>query len=143
MPELKVERSVELAAPAEVVWDAITDADRLSDWFGGRVALDPVPGGAGRFEDEDGEVRTARVDTVEPGRRLTFRWWGDADDSPITSVSFELVEVPEGTRVVVTETALLVPDGPKAQAGLMDRLDRRWAETLVRLEAWTAALTCV
>jgi uncharacterized protein YndB with AHSA1/START domain len=152
MSEVKVERAVEIDAPSDVVWDALTDPDQLSGWFGGRVALDAVPGGAGRFEDEDGEIRRARVDDVEPCRRLSFRWWAeDDDDGPITTVTFELIESAVGTRVVVTEEALLVgrmeasasAGAGSAASALLARLDRRWADVLERLGHWTSALVCV
>jgi uncharacterized protein YndB with AHSA1/START domain len=116
-----VERSVDLDAPADVVWGALTDDAALSDWFGGDVTLDPVPGGEGRFADGDGPVRRARVDEVEPGRRLSWRWWTDDDDGPITSVTFELTEVDAGvTRLVVTERPLLV-GVPRASADVVGR----------------------
>jgi uncharacterized protein YndB with AHSA1/START domain len=104
-----VERSVELAAPVDVVWSALTEDDALSSWFGGRVTLDPVPGGAGTFVSDDGATRRARVDEVEDGRRLAWRWWVDGDDDgPITSVTFELTDLGEVTRLVVTERPLLL-----------------------------------
>jgi uncharacterized protein YndB with AHSA1/START domain len=133
-----VERSVDLDAPVEDVWSAITDEDAISEWFGGPATLDPVPGGAGRFES-DGEVRHARVDDVEPGRRLSWRWWTDDDDGPITAVTFELTSLPIGTRLVVTEQTLL-PGVPRASAcaigaglrGLQPYLQLRLARGLAR-----------
>ena len=104
-----VERTVELDAPTDVVWAALTEDELLSDWFGGPASLDPVPGGSGRFETDDGTVRRARVDEVDPGRRLSWRWWTDGDDDgPITAVTFELIEGSTGTRLVVTERPLLL-----------------------------------
>lgn len=108
-PEAVVERHVDLDAPADEVWDALTDDDALSRWFGGTVTLDPSPGGEGRFEEPDGTVRRARVDEAEPGRRLALRWWPeDDDDGPISTVAFELTPRPGGTRLVVVERPLLL-----------------------------------
>jgi uncharacterized protein YndB with AHSA1/START domain len=118
--ETMVERAVELDAPADVVWSALTDDDAISDWYGGRATLDPVPGGSGRFETDGGEVRRARVDEVEPGRRLSWRWWIDGDDEAITAVTFELIEVPAGTRLVVA-AALLLGAGVGRRAGSLPR----------------------
>jgi uncharacterized protein YndB with AHSA1/START domain len=116
--ETMVERSVDLDAPVEDVWSAITDEHAISEWFGGPATLDPVPGGAGRFES-DGEVRHARVHDVDPGRRLSWRWWTDGDDDgPITAVTFELTPLPVGTRLVVTEQTLL-PGVPRASASVL------------------------
>ena len=136
--DVLVERTVDLDAPADAVWTALTDGAALSEWFGGPVTLDPVPGGAGRFDDGGGEVRQARVDEVDTGRKLSFRWWPeDDDDGPITTVTFELTQLGATTRLVVTERALLV--GP-ARAQLSAALDRRWAGALATLAIVAASV---
>jgi uncharacterized protein YndB with AHSA1/START domain len=138
--DVLVERTVELDAPTAAVWTALTDDRALSEWFGGPVTLEPVPGGAGRFDDGGGEVREARVDEVDTGRKLSFRWWPEDDaNGPITTVTFELTEVGGVTRLVVTERALLV--GP-ARAQLSAALDRRWTRALGALALVTASLVC-
>lgn len=135
MPATEVERTIDLDAPADTVWSALTEDDALSQWFGGPVELDAVPGGGGRFEGDGGEVRRALVEEVEAERRLSFRWWAeDDDDGPISTVTFELTEVAGATRLVVTERALLVGRGVRASASLgvalhagCDRLQARFA----------------
>jgi uncharacterized protein YndB with AHSA1/START domain len=110
MDDVQVERTVDLDAPVDEVWSALTEDDALSDWFEADVTLEVVPGGGGRFEHPDGEVRRALVEEVDPGRRLSFRWWTDGDDDgPISSVTFELTEAGDRTHLVVTERALLLP----------------------------------
>jgi uncharacterized protein YndB with AHSA1/START domain len=110
---VQVTREVVMPATTEEVWEALTDPAELAEWFANEVELEPEPGGEGVFRWETGEVRRARVDEVEVGRRLAFRW--SAEDSPEeeTEVAFTLEEVPEGTRVTVTESA----PGPQACAG--------------------------
>jgi uncharacterized protein YndB with AHSA1/START domain len=116
-----VEREVELDAPADVVWAALTEDDSMSAWFGGRVTLDAVPGGEGRFDLDDGAARRGRVDEVEPGRRLSWRWWEEGDDDgPITTVTFELTELGARTRLVVTERPLLT-GAQRASADVIGR----------------------
>src|SRR5688572_22431511 len=63
---MQVEREVVLPVPADVVWQAITDGEELSGWFGADVELDPRPGGAARFVGDEGDVRRAVVERVEP-----------------------------------------------------------------------------
>lgn len=92
------------AAPAEV-WEALTDPGRLEEWFANDVELDPEPGGEGVFRWEDGEIRRARVEEVEFERRFSFRWSDEEAPHEETHVAFTLEEVPEGTRVTVTESA--------------------------------------
>jgi uncharacterized protein YndB with AHSA1/START domain len=135
-PDAAVERSVDVDAPADVVWSALTDDGAISAWFGGDVTLDAVPGGEGRFDGGDGDVRRARVDEVEPQRRLSWRWWPEGDDDgPITSVTFELVEHGAGTRLVVTERPLLLGARASARSALPGRLPRLQARCALLVRA--------
>src|SRR4051812_42490303 len=69
-PMPTVEREIELDAPTDVVWRALTDADELSDWFGADVAGDLVADGAAAIGD-----RLALLTDADPdGGRLGFRW---------------------------------------------------------------------
>jgi uncharacterized protein YndB with AHSA1/START domain len=94
---VEVTREVVLPAEPDEVWEALTEPERLEEWFANDVELDPVPGGTGVFRWDDGEERHARVEEAVPGRRFAFTW----DDS---RVEIELEPVEAGTRVVVTET---------------------------------------
>src|SRR5215213_6731409 len=75
--DVEVTREVVLEAPLEEVWDALTDPDRLEEWF-----------------SADGEERELVIEEVETKRRVAYTW----DDG---SVAIELEEVERGTRVVV------------------------------------------
>ncbi len=39
---------VEIDAPRDRVWQALTEEERIAEWWGGYVSLDPRPGGASR-----------------------------------------------------------------------------------------------
>jgi uncharacterized protein YndB with AHSA1/START domain len=124
-----VRREVVLPAAPDEVWEAITSPDALREWFGADVAWELAPGGTGRFEDDDGSAREARVAAVEPGRRLGFRWWPEGQEDEASDVDFELTEQEEGTRLVVTETPV-VRETCSCQRGWTDwdtRLFRAWA----------------
>jgi uncharacterized protein YndB with AHSA1/START domain len=90
-------REVVVPAERDEVWSALTEPERLEEWFANDVELELEPGGEGVFRWDDGEERHARVEEVEPGRRFAFTW----DES---HVAIELDDVGGGTRVVVTET---------------------------------------
>jgi uncharacterized protein YndB with AHSA1/START domain len=77
---MEVTREVVLDAPAEEVWEALTDPERLEEWF-----------------TEDGEERELAVEEVEIGRRVAYTWEEGR-------VAIELEEIGAGTRVLVTET---------------------------------------
>src|SRR5947199_8982632 len=97
--ELRVERDVVFPAEPDEVWEALTDPERLEEWFATEVELDAQPGGEGVFRWADGEERRAVVRVAEPGERLVLDW----DDEG--AVVLELEEVEGGTRVHVVESA--------------------------------------
>jgi uncharacterized protein YndB with AHSA1/START domain len=99
---MEVVREVVFDAPPDQVWDALTDPERLEEWFANDVEFDLDRGGVFRWGD--GEVRHAVVEEVEPERRLAIRWWNPSAPEE-SEVIFTLDETEEGTRLVVTETA--------------------------------------
>ncbi len=96
---MDVQREIVVPAPVEEVWSALTEPERLEEWFANDVELDLEPGGVGTFRWDDGDERHAVVEEVVPERRFAFTW----DDE--SRVEIELAEVETGTRVLVTETA--------------------------------------
>ena len=97
-----VRREIVLPSPREEVWEALTEPERLEEWFANDVELDPRPGGEGVFRWDDGSERRALVEVVEEPSRFAFEW-REGDDA--SSVDFTLEEVPEGTRLTVVESA--------------------------------------
>jgi uncharacterized protein YndB with AHSA1/START domain len=97
--ELHIERDVVFPAPPDEVWEALTEPERLEEWFATEAELDPTPGGAGVFRWDDGEERRATVREAVPEERLVLDW----DDGG--EVVLELEEVEGGTRLHVVETA--------------------------------------
>jgi len=94
---VQIEREIVFhASPAEV-WEALTDPERLEEWFASEAELDARPGGAGVFRWGDGEERRAVVREAEPEERLVLDWEDEGQ------VVVELEEVDGGTRVRVVE----------------------------------------
>jgi uncharacterized protein YndB with AHSA1/START domain len=108
----KIERTASLPATREEVWAALTQPERLSDWFGSDVVeLDVRPGGRLVFRDGDGIVRRALVEIVEPPALLSFRWLameegadGRTRPAPAATVELRLTETSDGTDLTVVET---------------------------------------
>jgi uncharacterized protein YndB with AHSA1/START domain len=96
---VQIERDIVLPASTEEVWEALTEPERLEEWFATEVELDAQPGGEGIFRWGDGEERRATVREAEPGERLVLDWDDEGE------VVLELQEVEGGTRVHVVETA--------------------------------------
>ena len=94
-----IRKEIVLPAPREEVWAALTDPERLADWFANEVALHLRPGGGAHFRWGNGEERHATVTEVEPEERLAFEW---ADEG---EVEFTLEDDADGTRLTVVETA--------------------------------------
>ncbi len=52
-----IRREIVLPAPREDVWEALTEPERLADWFANDVDLDLRPGGGASFRWSNGETR--------------------------------------------------------------------------------------
>ncbi len=94
-----IRREIVLPAPREEVWEALTEPERLADWFANDVDLDLRPGGGASFRWSNGEERTATVTEVDPERRLAFEWDDEGE------VAFTLADDADGTRLTVVETS--------------------------------------
>ena len=94
-----IRREILLDAPREEVWEALTDPERLEDWFANDVDLDLRPCGGASFRWANGEERHAVVREVEPGERLAFDWEDEGE------VEFTLADDADGTLLTVVETS--------------------------------------
>ena len=127
MEEVSITRAVELDAPAEDVWRALTDPQLLGNWLEGDVELDVRPGGEGTIVEADGAVRRAVVEHVDYLRRLSLRWWpSNGADGPASQVRLELEPTAVGTRLVVTETVLGAAPGAASPVASASAVDARW-----------------
>jgi uncharacterized protein YndB with AHSA1/START domain len=96
---VQVEREIVFPVEPDEVWEALTDPERLEEWFANDVELDPREGGEGIFRWDNGEERRATVREAVPGEKLVLDW----DDEG--AVEFDLEPVPDGTRLTVRETS--------------------------------------
>ena len=103
----RIERKLELPAPSEEVWEALTDPERLAGWLADEVSFELRPGGDASFRDGE-TLRRGWVEEVSPpespdgGGRLAF-WWA-SDGEPATRVELTLEPAAGGTRLRVVET---------------------------------------
>ena len=68
-----IRKEIVLPAARDEVWEALTDPERLEDWFANDVELDLRPGGGASFRWSNGEERHATVTEVEPGAAARVR----------------------------------------------------------------------
>jgi uncharacterized protein YndB with AHSA1/START domain len=109
----RIEKTVILRAPRSKVWRALTDSAQFGQWFGAKVDQPFTPGrrirGPVTIPEYTHLTFEVDVERMEPERLFSWRWQpgGDPDidpAEPTTLVVFQLEEVPEGTRLTVTET---------------------------------------
>ena len=96
---MEVEREIVVPETPDEVWAALTEPERLEEWFASEVELDARPGGEGLFRWGDGDERHAVVREFEETERLVLDW----DDGG--SVVLELEPDAAGTRVRVVESS--------------------------------------
>ena len=124
----RIEESIDLRAPLDRVWRAISDHREFGRWF--RVAIDKP------FEKEvvstghmleTGYERLpwrATVATIQPMKRFSYTWHPyaidpkkDYEDEIPTLVEFFLSEIADGTRVVIRESGFdMIPAARRASA---------------------------
>lgn len=109
MDALDITRTIDINAPIQRVWDALTKAELIAQWFGDAAELEAIPGGTGFFGwNAHGKFRVV-VESADAPRTLVYRWAhreADADPTPENStvVRFDLSEIDGGTRLDLRET---------------------------------------
>jgi uncharacterized protein YndB with AHSA1/START domain len=96
---VEITREVDLPVPPDEVWEALTEPERLEEWFANDVELEVRPGGAGVFRWENGEERHATVRVADEPERLVLEWDDEGE------VEITLAETEEGTHLTVRETS--------------------------------------
>ncbi len=137
----RIERTVELSAPQEKVWAALTTAEGLAAWFGNEAGIDLRPGGSAWMKWNEGFTADMRVERVEEPRVFGFTWhiYGLPEDDPRrTYVEFTLEPAGGGTRLTVVESgfAQLSEDAYRAA---FDGNTRGWASELAELATYLDA----
>ena len=98
-----LQREVVFPVPPDRLWEALTEPESVSGWFGAHVEWDLTPGGRAHFVSADDGDRQGLVDDVSPGHHLRFRWWPEGDEDAVSEVSYRLDPDEAGTRLTVTE----------------------------------------
>jgi uncharacterized protein YndB with AHSA1/START domain len=83
-----VRREVEIDASPEEVYEALITEEGRERWL----------------QEPEREIH---IESAEPPNRLV--WWWAGEERPATRVAFQIVGLPRGTRVVVTESSPTFP----------------------------------
>jgi uncharacterized protein YndB with AHSA1/START domain len=111
----RIDRSIEIKAPPEKVWRALTTAAELSAWFQVNIEGEITPGNelwmTTTHPDYAGQRFRVRIVEMTPPRRFVWQWHPgavdktvDYDREPRTTVTFTLEPAGSGTKLSVAET---------------------------------------
>ena len=111
----RIEKTLVLRAPRSRVWRALSKVEEFSTWFRtnfqGEFAEGATVRGRPTFPGYEHLTIEIHIERMEPERRFSFRWHPyevdmskDYSAEPTTLVEFTLEDVPEGTRLTVTES---------------------------------------
>lgn len=122
MATLDITRSIDINAPVEKVWAALTESDLISQWFGDTCELDATAGGTGHFGwTEHGADFRVVVELADRPKTLVYRWARESGVDPVpgnsTVVRFDLTELAGGTRLTLLETGFDELDDPATAHG--------------------------
>jgi len=111
----RIDRTIEIGAPPERVWRALTNAAELSSWLQVTIEGEIAPGSevwmTSVHPDHHGQRFRVRFTELTPPRRFVWEWHPGAVDpdvdytrEPRTTVTFTLEPSKRGTRLSVSET---------------------------------------
>jgi uncharacterized protein YndB with AHSA1/START domain len=144
-----IEKSIELKAPVERVWRALTDHEEFGQWFGVNLQGPFVSGQTTKgnitypgYEHLVMEVVTKQMDSP---RRFAFTWHPYAVDPAVdysqetpTLVEFTLEKTASGTLLKVVESGFEnIPAARRDEAFRMN--DGGWAEQMKNIAKHLAA----
>jgi uncharacterized protein YndB with AHSA1/START domain len=122
-----IDMQIEIGAPVETIWLAISSQDGLRGWFSPVIEIDPRVGGWVEFHGtHDGSPYRfgGRVVELEPPVRITWEWNSIPDGWPAaTLLTIELIPRGDATRVEMRHhgwEALGEPLATEAHAGFTE-----------------------
>lgn len=117
MKQFSVERSIWIDAARERVWQAVTQSEQISQWWGDYWEIPALEVGATiKFGDPD-DLMFAKIAVVDEPHEFSLQWPPQAQYHSIEMFTiFRLAEENGGTRVTVTETGFeALPDAIRQQ----------------------------
>ncbi|WP_375573161.1 SRPBCC family protein [Ahrensia marina] len=127
--EDQITRTIELKAPIERVWKALTDHDEFGSWFRlslhGPFKVGELTLGVTEYPGHEGLPFWARVVAMDEPRLFSFIWPMDESirpddpelDHKTTRVEFTLEPTASGTKLTVRETGFeSLPENRRLQA---------------------------
>nr|WP_296772988.1 SRPBCC domain-containing protein [Rhodococcus sp. (in: high G+C Gram-positive bacteria)] len=151
MEYASIERELHIEASPEVVFDVISSAEHLRQWWPDDAHFDTTPGATGNLvfgdcDKPDAHVTAITVMEVDAPRTFRFRWTNPVDEVAGVSnsllVTFEVSPAGSGSTLRMTET------GFREQGWEVAVLEREynehiqgWATFLPRIAPYAESLT--
>ncbi|RCS25688.1 vanillate O-demethylase oxidoreductase VanB [Phyllobacterium salinisoli] len=141
----RIQKSIELNAPVERVWRALTDFEEFGSWFGVNLEGPFVPGEISRgritYPGYEHVIWEAVIKHMDAPRYFSFTWHPHAVDPDVdysgeepTLVEFRLEPTSTGTRLSVVESGFdALPSHRRPDALRMNA--EGWAEQMKNIEA--------
>lgn len=138
---MHINRTIEIKAPPERVWRALTDAKELGTWFQVKVEGEIAEGSEVWMVAQQKKDVRFRVLFIEltPPQRFSWQWHPGAVDpsvdyskEPRTTVTFTLEPIASGTRLTIEETGFNDVSVARRAKVFADNT-KGWAEVLVWL----------
>lgn len=124
-----VDRTLEINAPADLLYEMVTDAEHLVRWMAVNAEVDAQVGGTIRWTHANGDSCSGEFVELVPARRIVFTYGWERSDVELppgsTTVEITLEPTIDGTRLRLVHRGLA---GPMADAH-----DGGWANYLTRL----------
>jgi uncharacterized protein YndB with AHSA1/START domain len=140
----RIEKRIELKAPVERVWRALTDYKEFGQWFRVNLERPFAPGQVARgtitHPGYEHVVWQAVVQKMEPERLFSFTWHPYAIDptqdyskETPTLIEFRLEKTASGTLLLLTESGFdKIPSERRLEAFRMN--DGGWTQQMKNIE---------
>ena len=136
---IEIKKSIVIDASPEVVFNAITNPEELTQWFPDQAILEPKVGGKIKFsfyKEEDREHRSfdffpeGTIIEFIPNKRISYTWQEpNTPDFPRTVVTWELEKIEDDkTRVKLLHTGF--------EGGKLFKHDEGWSHFLNQLRKY-------
>ena len=145
----RIDRTIDVNAPPDRVWHALTTAKNLSAWFKVSVEGDIVAGAeiwmTSLYPGHEGTRFLVRIKEMTAPRRFVWEWHPGAVDpaidysrEPWTTVTFTLEPSDRGTRLSVSETGFNEISLARRAKVFKDN-SQGWTEVMVWIQKYAEA----
>ena len=140
----RIDRTIEINAPPERVFRALTRAEEVSTWFRMIIEGDMIAGQevwmTATQPGYEGMRFPVRIREITAPRRVVWEWHpgetcadGDFSREPRTTVTFTLEAIERGTRLTVSETGFDAISLERRAKAYQDNT-QGWTEVVVWLK---------